>query len=146
MKLPELEIKVKRKKGDGVIYKVSNSDDAAKYFRTIFDADTILWKEESAMIVLNYANEIIGSFKVSSGGTTATVVDSKVIFIAALNAVGHSVILAHNHPSGQLKPSEQDIKLTRDLVQGGNIIGIRVLDHIILTDKSHTSMADEGYI
>jgi DNA repair protein RadC len=143
MQLPELRIKVERTEGDGSTYTMKTSATAHDFFRTIFNADTISWTEESAMIVLNRANEVIGHYKVSSGGTAATVVDAKVIFTIALNAVGHSIILAHNHPSGQLRPSEQDIKLTKDLVQGGNILGIRVLDHLILTDKGYLSMADE---
>jgi DNA repair protein RadC len=143
MQLPELRIRVERTEGDGSTYTMKTSATAHDFFRTIFNADTISWTEECAMIVLNRANEVIGHYKVSSGGTAATVVDAKVIFTIALNAVGHSIILAHNHPSGNLQPSEQDIKLTKDLVQGGNILGIRVLDHLILTDKGYLSMADE---
>jgi DNA repair protein RadC len=146
MKLPELEIKVKRKKGDGVTYSVRNSSDAAQFFRTIFDADTMLWTEESAMIILNFANEVIGYSKISSGGTTSTIIDSKVVFTKVLLSGGHAIILAHNHPSGQLRPSEQDIQMTRDLLKGGNILGVKLLDHIILTEKSYTSMADGGFI
>lgn len=146
MQLPELRIKVERKEGDGQIYQVRSSNDAANYFRTIFNADTILWTEESAMICLNRANEIVGCFKVSSGGTASTIMDAKVIFVQALNACAHSIILAHNHPSGNTKPSDHDIELTKKLVKGADILDMRVLDHIILTDKSHLSMADEGYI
>lgn len=146
MQLPELKIRVERKAGDGSTYQVKSSETAYQFFYSIFDADTISWTEECAMLVLNRANEVIGHYKVSSGGTAATVVDAKVIFTIALNAVGHSIILAHNHPSGNLQPSEQDIKLTKDLVQGGNILGIRVLDHLILTDKGYLSMADKGLI
>lgn len=146
MQLPELKIKVERKSGDGQVYQVRRSDDAAKFFRTIFDADTMLWTEESAMICLNRANEVIGYFKVSSGGTASTIMDAKVIFTQALQSGAHSIILAHNHPSGNTKPSDQDIELTKRLVKGADLLDMRVLDHIILTDNSHTSMADEGYI
>jgi len=146
MQLPELRIKVERKDGDGQVHKVKSSNDAATFFRTIFNQDTILWTEESAMICLNRANEVIGYFKVSSGGTASTIMDARVIFIEALNACADSIILAHNHPSGALKSSDNDIEVTRDLVKGAKLLGMRVLDHIILTDKSHTSMADEGYI
>lgn len=146
MQLPELRIKVERKEGDGQVYQVRSSNDAANYFRTIFNADTILWTEESAMICLNRANEIVGCFKVSSGGTASTIMDAKVIFVQALNACAHSIILAHNHPSGNTKPSDHDIELTKKLVKGADLLDMRVLDHIILTDKSHLSMADEGYI
>lgn len=146
MQLPELRIKVERKDGDGQVYQVRTSNDAANFFRTIFNADTMLWTEESAMICLNRANEVIGYFKVSSGGTASTIMDAKVIFTQALQAGAHSIILAHNHPSGDLRPSEIDIKLTKQLVKGAQLLDMRILDHIILTEKSHTSMADNGYI
>lgn len=146
MQLPELKIKVERKNGDGQVYKVRSSNDAANFFRTIFNQDTILWTEESAMICLNRANEVIGYFKVSSGGTSATIMDAKVIFVQALQSGAHSIILAHNHPSGNPMPSDDDIKMTKQLVKGAMLLDMRVLDHIILTETSHTSMADEGYI
>lgn len=144
MQLPELRIRVERIEGDGSTYTMKSSANAHSFFRTIFDADTILWTEECAMIILNRANEVIGYNKISSGGTASTIMDAKVIFTTALLKCAHSIILAHNHPSGQLRPSEQDIELTRDLVKGGNVLGIRVFDHLIITDKGYLSMADEG--
>jgi DNA repair protein RadC len=146
MKLPQTKITVKTKKGDGITYQMKTSADAAKFFRTIFNADTIQWTEECAMITLNRANEVVSVDKISSGGTAGVIVDAKVVFTIALNAVGHSIILAHNHPSGNLKPSTEDIEMTRKLRNGGDILDIRVLDHIILSDTGYLSMADEGYI
>jgi DNA repair protein RadC len=146
MKLPQTKITVKTKKGDGITYQMKTSADAAQFFRTIFNADTIQWTEESAMITLNRANEVISVDKLSSGGTAGVIVDAKVVFTIALKLTGHSIILAHNHPSGNLKPSEQDIEITRKLRSGGDILDIRVLDHIILSDTGYLSMADEGYI
>jgi DNA repair protein RadC len=146
MKLPQTKITVKTKKGDGITYQMKTSADAAQFFRTIFNADTIQWTEESAMITLNRANEVISVDKLSSGGTAGVILDSRVVFTIALKLTGHSIILAHNHPSGNLKPSNEDIKVTRELRSGGDILGIRVLDHIILSDSGYLSMADEGYI
>jgi DNA repair protein RadC len=146
MQLPELRIKVERKDGDGQIYQVKSSNDAATFFRTIFNQDTILWTEESAMICLNRANDVIGYFKVSSGGTASTIMDAKVIFTQALQSGAHSIILAHNHPSGNKMPSDNDIEVTKKLKKGATYLDLHILDHIILTETSHTSMADEGYI
>ncbi len=143
MQLPELRIKVERTEGDGSTYTMKTSATAHDFFRTIFNADTILWTEESAMIILNRANEVIGYSKISSGGTASTVVDAKVIFTKALLSGAHSIILAHNHPSGNLQASEDDIKVTKQLVNAGRVLDIRVLDHLILTDKGYLSMADE---
>ena len=146
MQLPELKIKVERKDGDGQVYQVKSSNDASNFFRTIFNQDTILWTEESAMICLNRANEVIGYFKVSSGGTASTIMDAKVIFTQALQSGAHSLILAHNHPSGNKMPSDNDIEVTKKLKKGATYLDLHILDHIILTETSHTSMADEGYI
>lgn len=143
MQLPELKIRVERTEGDGSTYTMKSSANAHSFFRTIFNADTILWTEESAMIILNRANEVIGYSKISSGGTAATVVDAKVIFTKALLSGAHSIILAHNHPSGKLGASDEDIKITKQLVNAGRVLDIRVLDHLILTDKGYLSMADE---
>lgn len=143
MQLPELKIRVERTEGDGSTYTMKSSATAHSFFRTIFNADTILWTEESAMIILNRANEVIGYSKISSGGTAATVVDAKVIFTKALLSGAHSIILAHNHPSGKLGASDEDIKITKQLVNAGRVLDIRVLDHLILTDKGYLSMADE---
>jgi len=143
MKLPQTKITVKTKKGDGITYQMKTSADAAQFFRTIFNADTIQWTEESAMITLNRANEVISVDKLSSGGTSGVIVDAKVVFTIALKLTGHSIILAHNHPSGNLQASEDDIKVTKQLVNAGRVLDIRVLDHLILTDKGYLSMADE---
>lgn len=143
MQLPELKIRVERTEGDGSTYTMKSSANAHSFFRTIFNADTILWTEESAMIILNRANEVIGYSKISSGGTASTVVDAKVIFTKALLSGAHSIILAHNHPSGKLGASDEDIKITKQLVNAGRVLDIRVLDHLILTDKGYLSMADE---
>ena len=145
MKLPEINITVsidKAKKSE--LYKINSSGDADKVFRMIFDADKIDWIEESIIICLNRANKVVGYYKVSSGGTSGTVIDQKVIFTVALNCLASAIIIAHNHPSGQLIPSDADKKVTRQLQDGGKILGIDVLDHLILTDEGYFSFADDG--
>lgn len=131
----------KVKKSEMVI--VINSKDALKCFRHIW-SERISYVEESYILLLNRANKVLGWVKLSSGGTTATVVDQKMIFQTALKTNACSVILAHNHPSGNLKPSETDIKLTREISATGRILGIPLIDHLILTDESYYSFADEG--
>jgi len=83
---------------------------------------------------------------ISSGGVEGTVADPKVIFQVALKANASSIILAHNHPSGNIEPSEADIRLTRNLKQAGELLKISVLDHLILTSESYYSFADENMI
>ncbi len=102
--------------------------------------------EEFWIILLNRANMVMKTHSVSHGGISGTVADPKIIFKVALENRASSIILAHNHPSGNLKPSEADIKLTQKLKEGGNMLDLPVLDHIIFTDESYLSFADEGMI
>ena len=96
--------------------------------------------------MLNRANKVIGIFAVSSGGMCGTIADPRVIFAAALKSCAISIILAHNHPSGNLRPSQSDIDLTNKLRAAGKLLDIEVLDHIILAEDSYLSLADEGLL
>jgi DNA repair protein RadC len=102
--------------------------------------------EEFYVIYLNRANEIISIKQLSKGGITGTVVDARLIFKFGINFLASGIILTHNHPSGQLKPSEEDLKLTKKIKVIGNLMGILVLDHLIFGDNAYFSFADEGLI
>ena len=103
-------------------------------------------KEEFWIILLNRANRIIKKEQISSGGVSGTVADPKIIFKAALDQYASSVILIHNHPSGNLKPSQADINLTKKMKEAGKLLEIPVLDHIIFSDSGYLSFADEGLL
>lgn len=105
-----------------------------------------LQHEEFWIIMLNRANRVIGREKISSGGVAGTVVDGKVVFRKAVQNLACSVILAHNHPSGNLRPSQSDIDLTKRLMEAGKTLDIIVLDHLIITHKGFYSFADEDII
>ena len=124
---------------------ITTSKDAEEIFRTIWSLGMEL-REESYMLLLNRANKVKGWFRLSEGGTSSTVVDVKLVFSVALKCTATAVILAHNHPSGNVKPSSQDIELTKKLVAGGKLLDVAVLDHIILTAETFFSFADEGMI
>jgi DNA repair protein RadC len=143
--IPEIKIKVEIGTREEEI-KITSSNDAAKVFKKLFDADLIQWREEVIMLCLNRNNVVIGYYKLASGGTTSCVVDAKMIYTIALNSTASSIILAHNHPSGSLKPSEPDKALTNKLIEAGKLLDIALLDHLIITNDSHFSMADEGVI
>lgn len=98
------------------------------------------------MLVLNRANRLLGKVMISEGGFAGTVADPKKIFKMALERKASSIILAHNHPSGNLKPSEADIRLTRKLKSAGEMLDLPVLDHIIAGESGYYSFADEGVI
>jgi len=100
-------------------------------------------KEEFWVILLNRANRLIKKQQISSGGVSGTVADPKIIFKAALDQYASSIILVHNHPSGNLKPSQSDIKLTKKMKEAGELLEIPVLDHIIFSDEGYLSFADE---
>ena len=102
--------------------------------------------EEFWILLLNRANRVMSRKQISTGGVSGTVVDAKVIFGKALEFQACSIILCHNHPSGNLQPSQADIDLTRKLVEAGKNLDIFVLDHLIIADKGYYSLADEGII
>ncbi|KHJ38686.1 DNA repair protein RadC [Pedobacter glucosidilyticus] len=103
-----------------------------------------LLHEEFWIILLNKRNAIINKILISKGGLAGTVADPKIIFKAALEHNAASIILAHNHPSGNLKPSPADIKLTKKIVEAGRMLDISILDHVIFCDKKYYSFADVG--
>ena len=102
--------------------------------------------EEFLVLCLNRANRILGWAKISQGGLSGTVADPKVIFQVALKSNACSIILAHNHPSGNVQPSEADIQLTRKLRDAGVLLDLPVLDHLIITSEGYYSFADEGLL
>jgi DNA repair protein RadC len=105
-----------------------------------------LQHEEFHVLLLNRANHVIRSLQISIGGMAGTVADGKVIFKSALDHASQAIILVHNHPSGQLQPSEADKALTLRMVEFGKYIDLPVLDHIIFTDNGYFSFSDNGLI
>jgi DNA repair protein RadC len=100
--------------------------------------------ENFCILLLNRANKVLRAVKISDGGITGTVVDPRKVFKIALDNNATSIILGHNHPSGQLAPSDADIKLTRKLKEAGDMLDLPVLDHLIIGDGNYYSFADEG--
>ncbi|MBL7821308.1 MAG: JAB domain-containing protein [Saprospiraceae bacterium] len=126
--------------------RVSISSDAENIFRMNWSGDMEL-VEEFNVLFLNRANYVKGIFRLSRGGITGTVADPRILFATALKGLAVGIIVAHNHPSGSTKPSSQDIELTRRLKEGGKLIDIQLIDHIILAPHSgFYSFADEGIL
>lgn len=141
--LAEIQVTYKTKVKFSEMRKVISSKDGEEIFRTVW-SDAMELREEFYIFLLNRANRVKGYYRVSEGGVAGTVVDPKLIFSVALKCNASAIMLAHNHPSGNLQPSEADIKLTKNLVNGGKLLEISVLDHLILTSESYYSFADEG--
>ena len=102
--------------------------------------------EEFWLLMLNRANRVIGRCKVSQGGLSGTVIDTRIILKKALDMLASSIIVCHNHPSGNIQPSDADVKITEKLKKAAGILEIKLLDHIIIANKSYFSFADEGLI
>ncbi|MDZ7650383.1 MAG: JAB domain-containing protein [Cytophagales bacterium] len=97
-------------------------------------------------MLTNRANKVLGIFELSTGGVSGTVADPKLIFAAALKGAASGMILAHNHPSGNLQPSQADLDLTKKIREAGKLLEIQLLDHVIVTSEGYYSFADEGLI
>lgn len=121
--------------------RISHSRDA---FNTIAPLLTDLQHEEFWLLLLNKANEVFARQQLSTGGMSGTVVDIKMVLKAAIEAGAAAFIAIHNHPSGNLQPSQADIELTRKLKQSGAVIDMPLLDHLIVSDRGYYSFADEG--
>lgn len=107
---------------------------------------TLEYQEEFKILLLNCAGRVLGMVDISKGGMTGTVVDAKMIFGAALKANAYSIILAHNHPSGNLTPSQADKLLTEKIRNGGKILDIVIMYHLIITKEGYYSFADNGQL
>ena len=148
MKIPEIKIQISwdKKVKKSELIPLTSSTQSVAVLREIFSKDTFDWTEEMILLCMNRANKIVGFYKVSSGGISGTICDPKVVFTIALNCGASSIILAHNHPSGNTTPSQADKLITQKIKSGGEILDIKLLDHVILTDESYYSFADEGEI
>jgi DNA repair protein RadC len=126
--------------------RITRSKDCYEILLSTWNQNTIELCEEFKILLLNRANKVLAISTLSQGGTAGTVVDPKLLFTTALKMKASSLILAHNHPSGELKPSEQDIKVTRNLIECGKILDLIVLDHLIVSPNGYYSFGDEGLI
>lgn len=125
---------------------VRTSRDAYNALREMYDADEIDYIESSYILLLNHSNHIIGKRLLSTGGRSSCIIDAAVVGQISLSKNAHAIILSHNHPSGNLNPSQQDIDITRKVKNALDLFDIRVLDHIIVTSDGYSSMADEELI
>ena len=147
LKVAEVELHYISRVNANDRYKIVSSRQAFEILMQVFDPNKIEHKEFFFVLFLNRANRLLGSMQVSEGGITGTVADIRNIFQGALLANATSIILSHNHPSGNLIPSESDKVLTRRLIDAGNVLDIPVRDHLIVTAfNEYFSFADEGLL
>jgi DNA repair protein RadC len=120
--------------------------DSYKIFYQNWDSNKIQFVEQFKVMFLNNANRVLGIYEVSTGGTTSTVVDVRLVFGAALLANTSKIILSHNHPSGSLRPSQPDFMVTRKLKDAGKLLDIVVADHLIVSNEGYYSFGEEGVL
>ena len=124
---------------------IKKSTDVYNFINDIWHKDISII-ERFLLLNLDRKNSIISYHWISQGGLSGTIIDTKIIFKSAIESLASAIIVAHNHPSGNTKPSDADIKVTSKLKQTGEIMNISLLDHLIITNISYCSMADNGYI
>ena len=126
--------------------KIVSSKDAYNVLIKAWDENKIEFVEQFKVLFLNRANKVLGIYDVSTGGISGTVADPRVIFAAALKVNCCGIIISHNHPSGNLKPSRQDEELTQKIKLAGQILEIKLMDHVIVSTEGYYSFADEGLL
>jgi len=139
------QITLKKIKSDYKKVKISSSKDAADYIKQFYFDDLEIF-ESVFILLLNRSNNTIGYAKISQGGIAGSVVDVKIICKYAIETLCSGVILAHNHPRGNINPSTCDDSITERVKNALNIFEIKLLDHVILTSESYYSYADNGNI
>ena len=123
---------------------ISKSSDAYQILIQQWNMDWIELLEEFKILLMNRRNRVLGVVDISQGGLSGTVADPKVIFAAALKSCASDIVLAHNHPSGELDPSREDIALTNKIKAGAELLDLKVLDHLIISKEGFYSFADNG--
>jgi len=142
-KVAEVEVSYKSNYNITERPKINSSQDAYRLLMQHWQLDKIELLEQFKVILLNTSNRVLGIVDISVGGVSGTLVDPRIIFAVALKTNSSKLILSHNHPSGNLTPSEADKRLTQKLKEGGKLLDIEVCDHIIVTNYNYFSFADE---
>ncbi len=138
------EIRVSYSTKNNQKHKITSSQKAYEIILSSWSKKTIELQEEFKVILLNNSNEVLGIYPLSKGGITGCIVDIRLIFAVALKCNATGIILTHNHPSGKLKPSFQDITTTKKVKSASLILDIQLLDHIIITKNGFYSLSDNG--
>ncbi|MFL0170188.1 JAB domain-containing protein [Tenacibaculum maritimum] len=124
--------------------RVTNSKTSYDVLLACWNKNTLELQEEFKVLLLNRNNQVLGVYPLSKGGTTSSIVDVKLLFSVALKCNAHGIILAHNHPSGNLNPSTPDKNITTKIISASKLLDVKILDHIIVSKQSYYSFADNN--
>ena len=144
MKVSEVELIYKKKQSTANAKKIDSSKIAFDILISLWDKNKIDYVEHFYALYLNRANKVIGSILLSTGGCVGTIVDVKVLIQGALLSNAQAIVIAHNHPSGSLIPSNSDLDITSRIKTACNYFEISLLDHLIIADNDYYSFKDEG--
>lgn len=142
----EIELSYRHKTKPSLMPKIDSPKSAYDIFLQTWCKNKMEFVEQMKVVLLNRNCKALGILELSTGGTTSTICDIKLLFAAALKANADSFILAHNHPSGNLHPSEADKKLTALVAEAGKIMQIKLADHLIVTSEGFFSFKEEGLL
>jgi DNA repair protein RadC len=145
-RVAEVELVYKTKVKPSERPKIGSVNDCYKLLKELWNENTIEMQEEFKVLLLNRSNKVMGIYEASAGGLTGTVADPRLILAAAIKSLAVSIILSHNHPSGNLRPSREDEQLTNKIKVAAAYHDIKVIDHIIITSEGYYSFADEGLL
>lgn len=125
---------------------IKNSKKSFELILNEWELETLQMQEEVKILLLNKSNKVLGIYSLAKGGLTSCIVDVRIILSIALKTLATGIILVHNHPSGNLKPSKADLDITKKLKNSCDLLDISLLDHLIITKDNYFSFADEGLI
>ena len=138
------EIQVSYNTNSRVKHKITSSTSAYEILKSYWNEGRLELQEEFKVILLNRANDVLGIYNMSKGGVAGTVVDIKLLFAVALKCNASGIVISHNHPSGNLNPSDADRAITKKIKQASEIFDIKMIDHIIITHLGYFSFLDNG--
>lgn len=145
MKIAEIKISYHYGRFFAQDRKITNSRSVYEILLQAFE-EHLCYTEAFYIILTNRSNTVLGVSKIADGGSASVAVDLKLIFQRVLKANASTIVIAHNHPSGALYPSEQDIKITKQIKEASKLLGVSLLDHIIVSHEGYYSFADEGML
>lgn len=146
LNIAEVEVSYKSRYPPNERPRIRSSADAYRVLKQIWNNETMDYNEDFWVLLINRTNRVLGAYQISKGGLNSTIADIRVIFVVAIKGNACGVIIAHNHPSGEVAPSTLDQELTKRISKAGDILDIKVLDHLILCRSHYYSFADEGLL
>jgi len=126
--------------------KITDSKTAYEILLQSWDENKIELQEQFKILLLNTANRCLGIAEIGTGGLTSCTADPRLIFSIALKGKASGIILAHNHPSGNLQPSQADLELTKKIINGAKLLDVKILDHLIITSEEYKSFSDDALL